>query len=97
MILLRIQNVIFRGCCFLYTVDTRLQAVNVDFAVLVCDTVEVVGAVLDPGDVEVDTSEVGTVRAGLMRRKVACLMLVISIVVVLFASSSTVRGMGSAT
>ena len=65
MVLLQIQDVVGNGGRFLDGIYSRFQVGDVDLAVLVGDAVKVVGAVLNPGDAEMDAAQPGAVRAGL--------------------------------
>ena len=65
MVLLQVQDVVCHGGRFFDGVHARFQIGDVDLAVAVGNAVEVVGAVLDPGDAEMDAAQPGSVRAGL--------------------------------
>ena len=65
MVLLQVQNVVGNGGSFLDGVHAGFQLGDVDLAVLVGDTVKVMGAVLNAGNPEMDAAQPGAVRAGL--------------------------------
>ena len=65
MVFLEVKNVVGNGGRFLDGVHARFQVGDVDLAVLAGDAVKVVGAVLNPGDAEMDAAQPGAVRAGL--------------------------------
>ena len=65
MVFLEVKNVVGNRGRLLDGVHARFQVGDVDLAVLVGDAVKVVGAVLNPGDAEMDAAQPGAVRAGL--------------------------------
>ena len=65
VVLLQVQDVVGNGGRFLDGVHAGFQLGDVDLAVLVGDTVKVMGAVLDAGDAEMNAAQPGAVRAGL--------------------------------
>ena len=60
-----IQNVVRQRSNFLHRVHAGLQIVNKDLAAIFCGTIQIAGAVLDPGDAEGNAIQGSAVRTGL--------------------------------
>ena len=61
MILPHIQNVVEGGGCLLHGIHAGVQLVDVDLAVIIGDAIQIVGAVLDLGDAEMNATQPGAV------------------------------------